>query len=160
MLGRTHVIGGAAIGAATGAAVGLSPVETVALAAGAAVTAKLPDVDRVVNKGPNHRSLTHSVVFAGGLVVALAFAVTAGGYIAADGLEGALIAAAVWGLAVGYVSHLLLDSMTDKSVPLLWPGGPLFSLGSVATGKFGERLVLWLLLVVCAAVVVAVYGAV
>lgn len=157
MLGRTHVIGAAAVGAATGAAAGLSPAETIALAAGAAVTAKLPDVDRIINSGPNHRSLTHSVVLAGGLVVALAFAVTAG--LSGETVEDALIAAAVWGGAVGYLSHLALDSMTAKSIPLLWPGGPMFSLGSIVTGKIAERLVLWLLVAVCGAVVLASYGA-
>ncbi len=73
MLGRSHVIGAAAVGVAAAAITGHAPAEAVAVGVAATVTAKLPDVDRIVNSGPNHRSITHSVLLAGGLVVALAF---------------------------------------------------------------------------------------
>lgn len=151
MLGRSHVIGAAAIGVGAAALTGHAPAEAVAVGAAATVTAKLPDLDRIVNDGPNHRSLTHSVVLAGGLVVVLAF-------ILAQGM-GALGSAVVFGLAAGYLSHLLLDAMTPKSIPLLWPGGPLFSLGSIATGKLGERVVVWCLVTGAVVVALGAYGA-
>lgn len=151
MLGRSHVIGAAACGVAAAAITGHAPVEAVAVGAAATLTAKLPDIDRVVNDGPNHRSLTHSVVLAGGLVVALVFVLSQG--------AGALGSAVLFGLAAGYLSHLALDAMTAASVPLLWPGGPKLSLGSIATGKIGERMVVWLLVAAAVAVALASYGA-
>lgn len=151
MLGRSHVIGAAACGVAAAAVTGASPEEAVVVGVAATFTAKLPDVDRIVNDGPNHRSLTHSVVLAGGLVVALAFFFSAG--------AGVLMSAAILGLALGYLSHLALDAMTTASVPLLWPGGPRFSLGGLATGKLGERVVVWLLVAAAVVVALASYGA-
>lgn len=151
MLGRSHVIGAAAIGVAAAAATGHSPGEAVIVGAAATVTAKLPDVDRLVNKGPNHRSLTHSLVIAGGGVALLALIVSVG--------LGMIGSAVVFGLAVGYVSHLLLDSMTAASIPLIWPGGPKFSLGSIATGKLGERVAVWGLVAVADVVALGSFGA-
>lgn len=151
MLGRSHVIGAAACGVAAAAITGHAPEEAVVVGGAAILTAKLPDVDRVINSGPNHRSLTHSVVLAGGLVVALAFVLSQG--------AGPLASAVLFGLAVGYLSHLALDAMTAASVPLLWFGGPRLSLGSIATGKLGERVVVWLLVAATVVVALGAYGA-
>ncbi len=158
MLGKTHVIGAVATGAATGAAFGLPISHTVAMAGASAVTAKLPDLDRLVNKGPNHRSLTHSAMMAGGGVAGLAYYVCSR---LPDSLLGwgFIVPAVVWGLAVGYLSHLILDSFTSKKVPLLFPGGARVGMGVVKTGTTGESAFLALAIVGVGLYLLVSYGA-
>lgn len=139
MLGKTHVIGAAAAGAGTAAAMGLSAGHAAAMAGGAAVTAKLPDIDRMINSGPNHRSLTHSMILAGGGVLALAYYFCSLLPATLMGM-GFIVPVVVWGLAIGYVSHLVLDSCTSKKVPLFLPGGMKFGIGLVKTGTATERV--------------------
>lgn len=153
------MIGAAAIGVAVAAATGHSPVEAAAVGAAAVVTAKLPDVDRLVNDGPNHRSLPHSLIIAGGLVVALAVYASTRPEVAEAGILGMRLGSAVvLGLAVGYLSHLALDAITTAGIPLFLPGGPRLSLGLVRTGKLGEQVVVWILVAVAVVAAMASYG--
>ncbi len=159
MLGKTHVIGGIATGAATGAAFGLPIGHTVAMAAASGITAKLPDVDRLINKGPNHRSLTHSLVIAGGGFLALAYYLCS---ILPSTLLGMgfIVPVIIWGLAIGYVSHLLLDSFTCKKIPLLFPRGAKFGGGLISTGTKAEGFFLSTMMLTTAIYLAMSYGVV
>lgn len=151
---KTHTAGAALAGAGVALAAGLSVFEAGVLVLGALATAMVPDWDRVLDSGPNHRSVTHSLIFAGGFVVALAaFSVATFGFAGGGStirgflLEGSarsmlasLLGTFAVGGAVGYISHLLLDSLTGKRIWLLFPGGPRFGLPLFITGEFGETL--------------------
>lgn len=57
MNGPTHVVGGALAGLAVAAVSGTGIEASAAITAGAVATSKLPDLDRYVDKSPQHRSL-------------------------------------------------------------------------------------------------------
>lgn len=150
----THVIGAAAAAVCV-AAFGpkeLGLVETGFLAAGALAADRVPDQDRRFDTSYDHRSATHSVVLAGGLSLLVAYwAVAVFGFAGSD-LQA--LANNPWPLAgtfavggaVGYLTHLALDSMTPKRVWLLLPGGPKFGLILVGrSGGLGEWLVFFAL---------------
>lgn len=158
MTKKTHLTGAALAGAGVALGAGLAPLGSALVIAGALGCAMVPDWDRALDTGPDHRSLTHSLVFAGGLVVfAAIMAVAAFGFAGAPG-EGTpvvsgvlledpsplapLLGAFAVGGAAGYVSHLLLDSLTGKRIWLLFPGGPRFGLPVFNTGGLGEALFL------------------
>lgn len=167
MTRKTHLTGAALAGAGLSLAAGLAPLGTALVVAGSLAFAMVPDWDRALDSGPDHRSLTHSLVFAGGAVVLAAVAAVAvfgfAGAGAAQGVAagveglllrdpsplaeafGPLVGAFSVGGAAGYVSHLLLDSMTGKRIWLLFPGGPRFGLPVLNTGGLGEWLFLLLL---------------
>lgn len=146
MNGPAHL--GAALFAAAAAAWALgAPVAAApALALGAAATAKLPDIDREVNSGPNHRSVTHSAVIAG--LPALATGLFAGNLVSAlmpavlgdvpvvGALAAELLRYLLVGAAVGYLSHLLLDALTPKRIPLLVGGSPRFGFPLVNSKRY------------------------
>lgn len=157
VLGPTHVNGALAAGAVSAAVWGLDPLQLTTIAAASSLAAGLPDEDRVVNDGPNHRSLTHSVAFAAVVAAFLLAYVSpripdigpavgsklvelplAGGLLgeANAGSIGEYLAALMLigaiGLAIGYFSHLLLDALTPAGVWILLPGGPRFSLPLVS----------------------------
>lgn len=163
MTGATHQAGALLAAGLYAQAIGLSPALTVASAAGAFVAAPLPDIDS--SRDPNdprrfdHRRLPHSIVFAGGGVLLIALlAVAAFGYPSAElgedrslssallllyqGAPGELVAVVAVGGALGYLSHLFLDSLTTKGVWLLWPGGRRLGFPLVKQGGLPEPLVL------------------
>lgn len=160
MTGRTHLLAGAAAGAALLCSQGLGPVAPVQLAAvgaAACLGALLPDLDHPQSllsrkAGPvgavpglflRHRGPTHS------LAAALATWAGASWLCAAQGLPHAAALAAL----AGYLSHLALDALTPGGVPLLWPlwgrrvGLPLVRTGSGLEGLAGLAILgalLWL----------------
>lgn len=67
MLGPTHANGAIAAAVVVSAAVGLDPLQAITFTVTSAVAAYLPDKDRLVDSGPNHRSLTHSFAFGLGI---------------------------------------------------------------------------------------------
>jgi membrane-bound metal-dependent hydrolase YbcI (DUF457 family) len=46
-----------------------------------------------------------------------------------------------WAVAVGYLAHLVGDSLTEQGVPWLWPAPKRYRLGSIDTGKSVEKWV-------------------
>lgn len=136
MMAASHVAIGAALWAVTARLAGLEAAEPQGLAA-AALGSLLPDIDhpqswagrkmRVISVPLSlvigHRGLTHSAL----AIVACA------GLLAAMGI-GWLAAPVV----VGYLSHLLADSLTPSGVPLLWPNRRRFGLNLCRTGSVAE----------------------
>lgn len=123
MNGPTHKIGAAAGAAAVAQAGGVGPVGFVLLVSSAYAASCLPDRDRHYEKSWGRRSWTHSVAL--GLLGswALLYAVPYQDSLGAP--LGSLAYAAALGLAVGWLSHLVLDGLTLEGVPLLLPGaGP------------------------------------
>ena len=112
MMGVTHMI--------VGAAVGYLATQTVTGAVVGGTAALLPDIDHpnsklgrrvpilptVINKLVGHRTLTHSILvlftLTGILYVTTSLSVTVAFF-------------------VGYLSHLILDSLTVSGVPFLYP---------------------------------------
>ena len=104
----------------------------------------LPDVDtqtssfgkwvvfRPLQAGLAHRGMTHSLFFL--FVVATGFL-----YFLPIGL---------WGFVLGYCSHLFLDIMTLKGIPLFWPISQRFG-GILRTGGFIEQVLFVILLLAC-----------
>lgn len=137
MTGRVHVVVGIAAAALLAPALPTeAPARDSLLAAylGAAIVGALvPDLDtpgsllartfgpfrfglwvllRLIGVG--HRGMTHSLL---GLAAATAAVAAVGGAL----VSPALVAPTVVGFAVGYASHLLLDAMTARGVPLWLP---------------------------------------
>lgn len=147
MTGRTHLLAGAAAGAAFLSLRGAGapdPGGAAAALGAACLGALLPDIDHpgsLLSRGAGpagavpglflrHRGPTHS------LAAALAAWAGASWLCAARGLPAAAALAAL----LGYLSHLLLDALTPGGVPLLWPlsgrraGLPLVRVGSALEG--------------------------
>lgn len=135
MMAATHVLAGVAAWTGGCMLAGV-PAEPAALTA-AGLGALLPDIDhpqswfgrrvRAVSVPIalvfGHRGITHSLL---ALVVCLAGLLLLG----RDAVAAPVI--------VGYVSHLLCDSMTVGGVPLLWPWRRNFGLRLVRTGSVVE----------------------
>lgn len=132
MMGPTHIAGGALAGLAASALAGYGGPEAVAMTAGAIATSRLPDIDRKFNRGPKHRSVTHSLV-RGGLgalvlmLIAIASANTATGAETLQQTGGwltpELVERAAFGGWLGYMAHLALDAPTREGIWLMFPGG-------------------------------------
>ncbi|MFJ8531234.1 metal-dependent hydrolase [Bacillus sp. NPDC094106] len=69
-----------------------------------------------INKVFGHRGLTHTLLFTMLLSILLFFCTTF-----FNGYLQVMYSQFVIGVTVGYLSHLLLDSMTKSGVPLLYP---------------------------------------
>lgn len=120
MTAPTHVTFGALCYFVTAAALQWQP--STAAVATAALGALLPDIDlptsavgrplfpiaKALNEQIGHRTLTHSVV---GIVLLLTMLSP---LLFVDSLI-------VWALAVGYVSHLLIDTVNKAGIELLYP---------------------------------------
>ncbi|MBA3231316.1 MAG: metal-dependent hydrolase [Acidobacteria bacterium] len=182
MLGTTHLAGAAAAGLAVSTGLGLELPEVAVLAGGSLLTAKLPDVDRSENAGPNHRALPHSLLLAGGAVLAgtlvgASYLSSAAAPPAAEGLlasvevapeltarasalvEAGYASAAVAGLGTGYLSHLVLDALTPARIWLLFPGGSKVGYPLLArVGDAREALVRWALVILSGLLVLGVWG--
>lgn len=145
MMAATHVLAGVAAWTAGSGLAGL-PAEPAMLTA-AGIGSLLPDIDhpdswfgrrfRYVSVPLamviGHRGITHSL-----LALALCLAGLA--------LLGRHAVAAP--VLVGYLSHLVCDSLTVGGVPLLWPWRRPFGLRLVRTGSAAELLLAAALLAV------------
>ncbi len=136
MMAGSHMVVGAALWAVTAKLGGGNPAEPQALGA-AVLGSLLPDIDhpqswagrkmRAVSVPLSllvgHRGITHSAV---AVVAGLALLLVMGmGWMAAP-------------VVVGYLSHLLADSLTPSGVPLLWPSRRRFTLNLCQTGSVTE----------------------
>ena len=133
MMARTHLLG-------SGLLLWVLGLGNIDLLCGL-VFSVLPDIDtprsfagrlfpfsRQIEEQFGHRTVTHSLLFAG--VVALG---------------GGL------GPSIGIASHLLLDMLTPNGIQLLWPANVNFVVlgGTIATGGDRERIVFALMLLAC-----------
>lgn len=158
MLWRTHFALGIGTGALYGTATYPHDPLTAALFAGISGAASLlPDVDSphsklgskvrpvsdVLNLTLGHRGLLHSLA---GMSIVLVVATL----VSQLWLDiGWLVPA----IALGYLSHLILDLLTPGGVPLLWPMRKTISLPLARTGSFIERVVIFPALAVFAGIV-------
>lgn len=136
MMAGSHVVVGAALWAVSAKLAGGAPADPQALGA-AALGALLPDIDHPqswagrklrpisvpLSMIVGHRGVTHSAIAVlGGLAVLVTMGM---GWMAAP-------------VVVGYLSHLLADSLTPSGVPLLWPSKRRFTLNLCQTGSVVE----------------------
>ncbi|MGB9887630.1 MAG: metal-dependent hydrolase [Moorellales bacterium] len=157
MVGRTHAVAGAALGAAVGA-LGGPEAQAAAILVGA-LSALLPDVDHPGSKagrwlwpvavwlewGFGHRdSPTHTLLFAA--LCGAALGLLAWPFAGAIGLAAG---------ALGGASHLLLDALTKSGVAPFRPFSVRHFAGPFTTGGLGE----WLVLLPCVLVILMAIGA-
>lgn len=163
MNGPTHVVGGALAGLSVSAVSGVGAEAAAALTVGAVATSKLPDLDRYIDRSPNHRSLPHSLILGGGsfmmaALIALVlltsgafdeqlYSVFTGQIVTPVTLHFALI-----GAVAGYLVHLGLDCLTSAGIWLLLPGGKRVGLpkkSAVRSGGAVEHAIAACMLVAC-----------
>lgn len=145
---RTHLLGGAALAAAAMTYVAPQTTLEVGLYYGMAlVGALLPDLDHpnswvsrkvgILNypfRALGHRGATHSL-----LAVLIVFCVM-------GGVFGGSVATI--GLTLGYLSHLLLDMLNPRGVPLFYPlTKDKYKIAKIRTGEWGEYVVVGLLMI-------------
>ncbi|CAA6605927.1 Predicted membrane-bound metal-dependent hydrolase [Rhodospirillaceae bacterium LM-1] len=135
MMAVSHVVIGSALWWGVAQATG-QPAEPAALGL-AALGSLLPDIDHPKSWAGRrmalvsiplaaligHRGVTHSLLAVAALALFLGLAGT--GNLAAP-------------LAVGYLSHLLADSMTLSGIPLAWPSKQAYGLRLLRTGSLAE----------------------
>jgi inner membrane protein len=129
-----------AVGAVVAAACGLAPdadsAGSQAARAGGLPTRAAARLLQLLlgHRGPLHSLAAVALAWWVGLVLGLALEV--------DGLAGVA--------AFGWSAHLLLDALTPRGVPLLWPLPLRFHLPpGVVTGSLAEQLVLLVVLLLC-----------
>lgn len=151
MRGDTHIIGGVATGMAlvagnmTGTISLLppnDPLSYLTVATACIIGSLLPDIDipnskagrkvrwlsTAINESVGHRTFFHSPVFL--LTIVGLFLLLAPKYL--------------WvgvSLALGGVSHLLLDMLNESGIPLFWPNKKRFSIAAIRLGGIGEMAV-------------------
>jgi inner membrane protein len=138
MLWKTHFFTGAAAGFWV---MGHADIKTAVISAGiAGVSALVPDLDDpdsiigrtfpviswITNKTIGHRGPLHSILGAGIFFVLILITLK---------FNFALL-----GL-VGYLSHMIMDSLNPPGVPWLWPIKTHFRIPLIAVGGFMERLI-------------------
>lgn len=159
MLGKTHLLGGLAAGAAVAGFV-VDPMEQMLVVATASAAGLLPDIDHsgstagrkfpilsiVLHAFVGHRTLTHSFL-AVGLLAALCLLLLPFVYAAA--------------VILGYASHLLLDYISyaryetatgrmvksQGGIPLMYPSKKRYALRVIEIGSLSELVAMRLLLV-------------
>lgn len=166
MMAFTHIAAGSASAVGLAVWMDLALESGVYLLAGGVIGSLLPDVDHpassfgkrvwpislLVSSIFGHRGVTHSLIAVAGMT-----------WLAWHALRDVMLhpgvaAPMVAGMAVGYLSHLLGDWMTNSGVPLLWPSrrrfvSPVrFSTGDAVEyvlafalyGWTGARVLAWL----------------
>ena len=156
MNGRTHMAGGVALACGlniTGAFAD-SPVKLAALIGSSLIGAVILDIDKknttISNRHPvvsfftrlftTHRGFTHSLlsmVITGSLV-----------YIISSAIVPNLKNPVCSGYLLGYLSHLILDMLNPKGVPLFFPCKVKISLAGIKTGGITEAVIRLALVVV------------
>lgn len=120
MNGTAHTIAGGIAGGAFALTVIDVPEDEslfaiLAAIGGGIIGGKLPDKIEPAYQNPNHRQAFHSVAVLGGI----GWSIKALMDWYPETPQGRLLKYFLLGLAAGYASHLLLDSVTQKSIPLL-----------------------------------------
>lgn len=114
--GATHAFAGAVAGAATFCSQkeNNSPSDLLAACALGLAGGKIPDLLEPALH-PNHRKFFHSVLFAAGVVQAVRKLYEW----KPETNQQKILRFLMLALAAGYLSHLLLDSLTPKSLPMI-----------------------------------------
>ena len=115
MNGPAHVAAGVLAAVGVAAVAGATLAGAAAAALGGLASAKLPDVDRGADATYNHRSVTHSAA------LAVPVLVVGGSLLPYEALPAALAGPArLWvaGFVASYASHLVLDAVTIRRIPL------------------------------------------
>lgn len=159
---KTHVVGGLVLASAVGFAIHVPANKLAPMTAVGGIFSLLPDLDmpnskasryginRLVayplNKLFGHRGFIHSPLLCIVITVLLY-----------------LCHCPVWlwaGFGLGFLSHLVLDSLNPSGIPWLWPYKKRFHLLNIKTNTMPEYLVLTVLLVAFAVILTtAVKGA-
>jgi len=92
-----------------------SPINPLLAICTSAIFAKLPDILEPSLNNPHHRQLFHSVMVLVGIGYGLKKTYD---YVPKNNM-GKLMRALALSAGVGYVSHLLLDGVTPRSLPLV-----------------------------------------
>ncbi|MGL4344629.1 MAG: metal-dependent hydrolase [Cellulosilyticaceae bacterium] len=152
---RTHILGGVVLSAVAGVYVWPQTGGALALCTVAAgVGALLPDIDhpnswlsnhvgilRYPFKVFGHRGATHSL-----LATLIVFAIIGGIF------KGGPI---TLGMTLGYLSHLLLDMLNPRGVPLFYPfTKEKYKIARIHTGEGGEQVVFVLLVLALMMIVI------
>ena len=125
LIGKTHLYTGLLAGAGLALALDYPLLPTALTAAASALGGVLPDLDHPKSKITQkfgvigffssrlfrHRGVLHTPTFH--IAVSLALLLLVG--------QSSYIQYIIYGLLVGELSHLLLDALTPKGIPLLWP---------------------------------------
>lgn len=158
MNGKTHVAGGITLATVLTLTSGLYSPEEISIVgvstfgvylAGASIGAILPDVDTrtsTISKKHKvgsffirlfltHRGFTHSLL-AYSLLSVILFTLSLILPIPL-GMDNAMIV----GIMVGYGSHILLDALNPKGVPLFYPYKKMYSVGNIDTGGLTELVI-------------------
>ena len=149
MLAFTHTAAGCASVLLVSEYLHTSPIQTILLLAGGIIGSHLPDIDhpksafgsRVlplslpISAVFGHRGITHSLIAVVGMSWAVWWALHYAHW------QNGYTVPVVVGVAVGYLSHLLGDWLTNSGVPLLWPSKRRFvSPWKLCTGDLREYL--------------------
>lgn len=117
--GFAHAVMGASAGFATALAekdkIQANPELLIAAPAVGLLFGKLPDVIEPAFKNPNHRQFFHSIAFASAVGLGLKKVYD---WEPEDGFEKAIRLLTLCA-GIGYLSHLMLDATTPKSLPLI-----------------------------------------
>lgn len=132
MNGPAHLAAGLCCGVAAAAVAGAPVAGALSAAAGGLAASKLPDIDREGDSSYNHRSLTHSALVAVPALIAAAYMLP---YEHLPAALAVLVRMAAVGFVAGYASHLLLDAVTIKRIPLFTKHGPRIGVSVVNTNK-------------------------
>lgn len=148
---KTHIVGGIALGSIIHlTALQMTGIEMIGYYGCTIVGSLLPDIDHPKSfisrhtlgfhylfKKCKHRGFTHSLLAVMILGISLC------------GMFG--MNRAVLGVGIGYISHLLLDMLNPRGVPLGYPITKIkCRIGNIKTGENGEYIVLGIIVaVVC-----------
>ncbi|OIO82647.1 MAG: hypothetical protein AUJ88_01575 [Gallionellaceae bacterium CG1_02_56_997] len=149
MMAFTHAAAGATSALLVAQHLHAGPIQTLLVLSGGVAGSYLPDIDhpksafgsRVlplslpISAIFGHRGITHSLIAAVAISGLLWWV-----FQRANWHEGIAVPVLV-GIAVGYLSHLLGDWLTNSGVPLLWPSKRRFvSPLKLCTGDFREYI--------------------
>ena len=149
MMAFTHAAAGATSALLVAQYLHAGPIQTLLVLSGGVAGSYLPDIDhpksafgsRVlpvslpISAIFGHRGITHSLIAAVAISGLLWWV-----FQRANWHEGIAVPVLV-GIAVGYLSHLLGDWLTNSGVPLLWPSKRRFvSPLKLCTGDFREYI--------------------
>lgn len=150
MRGSTHLTAGIAVGLTVARARGADLDETVIMVVGAGLASLVPDwlqinipgLNRTIKGAFGHRGFSHWGLTALGIYLAMI-------------ADGPMIARNALPVALGWLSHLLLDSLNRPGIPFFWPMPWRLHLASVKTGARLDKIAnAWLAIVAVAQAVV------